>query len=75
MILKAILCVQRFCSFGAMLFIVKLLMKTDSTVLVFLVCLSMFVMIHFLFKNVDLKGIFCLLLEICVLSEIHSSKT
>ena len=33
MILKAILCVQYFCSFGAMLFIVNLLIKTDSTVI------------------------------------------
>ena len=33
MILKAILCVQRCCSFGAMLFIVNLLIKTDSTVI------------------------------------------
>ena len=33
MILKAILCVQHFCSFGAMLFIVNLLIKTDSTVI------------------------------------------
>ena len=33
MILKAILCVQHFCSFGAMLFIVHLLLKTDSTVI------------------------------------------
>ena len=33
MVLKAILCVQHFCSFGAMLFIVNLLMKTDSTVI------------------------------------------
>ena len=32
MILKAILCVQHFCSFGAMLFIVNLIIKTDSTV-------------------------------------------
>ena len=31
MILKAILCIQHFCSFGAMLFIVNLLIKTDST--------------------------------------------
>ena len=31
--LKAILCVQNFCSFGAMLFIVNLLVKTDSTVI------------------------------------------
>ena len=30
MILKAILCVQHFCSFGAILFTVNLLTKTDS---------------------------------------------
>ena len=30
MILKAIFCIQHFCNFGAMLFIVNLLMKTDS---------------------------------------------
>ena len=33
MISMAILCVQHFCSFGAMLFIVNLLIKTDSTVI------------------------------------------
>ena len=33
MILKAILCVQHFCSFGTMLFNVNLLLKTDSTVI------------------------------------------
>ena len=33
MTLKAILCVQHFCSFGAMLFIVNLLIKTDSIVI------------------------------------------
>ena len=33
MILKAILCVQHFCSFGAMLSVVNLLIKTDSTVI------------------------------------------
>ena len=33
MILKTILCVQHFCSFNAMLFIVNLLIKTDSTVI------------------------------------------
>ena len=31
MILKAILCVEHFCSFGAMLVIVNLLLKTNST--------------------------------------------
>ena len=33
MILKAMLCVHHFCSFGAMLFTVNLLTKTDSTVI------------------------------------------
>ena len=33
MSLKAILCVQHFYSFGAMLFIVNLLIKTGSTVI------------------------------------------
>ena len=33
MILKAIFCAQHFCNFGAMLFIVNLLVKTDSTII------------------------------------------
>ena len=33
MMLKAILCVQHLCSFGAMLFIVNLFIKTDCTVI------------------------------------------
>ena len=33
MILEAILCVQHFCSFGTMLFIVNLLIKTDFNVI------------------------------------------
>ena len=33
MTLKEILCGQHFCSFGAMLFIVNLLIKKDSTVI------------------------------------------
>ena len=37
MMLKAILCVQHFFSFGPMLFIVNLLIKTDSTV----ICVAM----------------------------------
>ena len=44
MTLKAILCVQHFCSFGAMLYIVNLLKKWISLLFVFLVCLSIFVM-------------------------------
>ena len=31
--LKAVLCVQHFCTFDAMLFIVNLLLKMDSTVI------------------------------------------
>ena len=47
-----------FCSFGAMLFIENLLIKTDSTVIfVYLVCLSMFVMSHFLLKIADSEDI------------------
>ena len=33
MMLKAILCFQYFCSFGAILFTSNLLIKTDSTVI------------------------------------------
>ena len=33
MILKAILCVQHFCSFGEVLFVDNLLIKTDSDVI------------------------------------------
>ena len=50
MTLKAILCVQHFCTFGAMLFIVNLLIKRISLLFVFLVCLRMFVMSHFFKK-------------------------
>ena len=47
MILKATLCVQHLCSFGAMLLIVNLLIETDSTV----TCVPcMLVMSHFLKK-------------------------
>ena len=74
MILKTILCVQHFCSFGAMLFIVNLLIKTDSTI-AFLECLRMFVMSHFLLKIADLEDILCELVEFCVLSENHAPKT
>ena len=72
MIFKAILCVQHFCSFGAMLFIVNLLTETDSTVICVPCMLSMFVVSHFLLKIADLKNILC---YFCVLSEIHVSKT
>ena len=59
MILKTILCVQDFCSFGAMFFTVNLLIKTDPLLFMFLVCLSMFVMIHFLLNIADLEDILC----------------
>ena len=42
---------------------------------VFLVCLSIFVMSHFLLKIADLEDSSCELVEFCVLSEIHVSKT
>ena len=56
--LKAILCVQHFCSFGVMLFIVNLLIKTDSTVIC-VPCLSMFFISHFLLKIADFEDILC----------------
>ena len=58
MMLKAILCVQHVCSFGAMLFIADLLKKKRFLLLfVLLVCLSMFVMGHFLLKIADVEDI------------------
>ena len=68
MILKAVLCVQHFCSFGAMLLIVNLLIETDSTV----ICVPC--MLDSL-KIADVEDIIRLLVEFCVLSEIHISKT
>ena len=40
--LKAILCVQHFCSFGTILYIVNLLRTLILLLFVFVVCLSMF---------------------------------
>ena len=51
MILKAILCFQHFCSFGAMFFIVNLLIKTNSTV----ICVP-FMLEHVLFEPFSLKN-------------------
>ena len=51
MILKAILCVQHFCSFGAMLFIVNLLIKTDSIVICVLCVLE-----HVFYELVSFKN-------------------
>ena len=47
----AILCVQHFCSFGAMLCIVNLLIKTDSTVIRVPCMLEHVFMNHFSLKN------------------------
>ena len=75
MILKVILCVQHFCSFGAMLFIVNLLIQTEFTVIC-VPCMFEHVCCEtFSLKIVDLEDILCLLVEFCVLSEIHVSKT
>ena len=40
MTLKTFICVQQFCNFGATLFIVNLLIKTDSTVICVLCMLA-----------------------------------
>ena len=59
MILKANLCVQHFCSFGAMLFIVNLLIKTDSTVIC-VPCMLEHVCYETFFKTIaDLEDILC----------------
>ena len=71
MILKAILCVHHFYSFGAILFIVNLFIKRIPLLFVFLVYLSMFIMSHFLYKIAYLEDIWSELVEFCVLSELH----
>ena len=58
MILKAILCVQHFCSFGVILFIVNLLIKRIPLLFVFLVSLSIFDE-QFSLKLADLEDILC----------------
>ena len=59
MILKATLCAQHFCSFGARLFIVNLLIKTDPTVIC-VPCLLEYVCYEpFSLKIADLKDISC----------------
>ena len=69
MILKAILFDHHFCSFVAIIFIVSLLMKTDSTVICVPCRLSMFVISHFVFEKLQiwkisyvnwLKFVYCL---------------
>ena len=59
MILKAILCVQHFCSFGAMLFIVKLLIKTNSTAICVHCMLEHVCYEPFSLKIEDLEDILC----------------
>ena len=74
MMLKAILCVQHFFSFGAMLFIVNLLIKTDSTVICVTCMLDYVCFEPFSLKNCRF-GKYLMLIVFCVLSEIHASKT
>ena len=59
MISKAILCIQHFCSFDAMLFVVNLLIKMNSTV-TFVPCMLEHVFLnHFTLKIADLEDILC----------------
>ena len=51
MILKASSCVKHFCSWGAMLFVVNLLIKTDSTV----ICVP-FMLEHVCYEPFSLKN-------------------
>ena len=75
MMLKAIFCVQHFYGFGAMLFIVNLLIKPDSTVICVPCMLQHVYYEPFFLKVAVLEDILCELVEFCVLSEIHASKT
>ena len=64
---------QYFYSFGAMLFTANLLIKTDSTVICVPCMLG-----HVCYEPFSLKncrfGRYLMLIEFCVLSEIHASK-
>ena len=75
MILTAILCVQHFCSSGAMLFIVNLLIKTDSTVICVTRMLEHVCYEPFSLKKLQIWKNLIELVEFCVLSKIHTSKT
>ena len=68
------MCVQHFCSFGAMLFIANLLIKIDSTVICVTCMLEHVCYEPFALKIADLEDILCELVEICALSDIHGSK-
>ena len=59
MILKAILCVHHFCIFGVILFIVNLLIKTDSTVICVSCMLEHVCYESFSIKIVGLEDILC----------------
>ena len=59
MIFKTILCVQHFCSFGAMLFIVNLLINTDSTVICVPCMLEHVCYEHIFFKKLQIWKISC----------------
>ena len=59
MILKTILCVQHFYSFGAMLFIVNLFIKMDPTVICVPCMLEHVCYEPFSLKLVDLEDILC----------------
>ena len=74
LILKAILGIQHFCSFGAMLFIINLLIKTDFTV----ICIP-YMFGHVCYEPFSFKKLQILKISDdnwfkCVLSEIHVSK-
>ena len=59
MMLKAILCVQHFCSFGAMFFTVNLLIQTHSTVVCVPCMLEHVCDEPISFKNADLEDVLC----------------
>ena len=75
MILKIILCVQNFYGIGAMLFIANLLIETDSTVICVHCMLQHVCYEPFLLNCRFVRYLICYLVEFCVLSEIHASKT
>ena len=64
-----------FYSFGAILFIVNLLIKADSTVICIPCLLEHVCYEPFYLKTCRFGRYLMLIVEICVLSEIHASKT
>ena len=69
---KEILCVHQFCNFGAMLFIVNLLIKTDSIVVCVPCMLEHVCYEPFFYKVVDLEDILIMLIGLNI---VHASKT